>query len=118
VLSALAAGLGLYAGAALLGLAGRRALSPVYLTAAAAGGVIALAALWTLAAAAAPVATVLPLGLPWLGAHFRVDALSAFFLLIVNGAAVPISVYALEYGTHDDEPGRVLPFYIRSSSPP
>jgi hydrogenase-4 component B len=111
VLSALAAGLGLYAGAALLGLAGRRALFPVYLTAAVAGAVIALAALWALAAAAAPAATVLPLGLPWLGAHFRVDALSAFFLLIVNGAAVPISVYALEYGTHDDEPGRVLPFY-------
>jgi len=111
VLSALTVGLGLYAGAALLGLAGRRAPSPVYLTAAAAGGVIALAALWRLAAAAEPVAAVLPLGLPWLGAHFRIDALSAFFLLIVNGAAVLISLYALEYGRHDDEPGRVLPFY-------
>jgi formate hydrogenlyase subunit 3/multisubunit Na+/H+ antiporter MnhD subunit len=111
VLSALAAGLGLYAGAALVGLGGRRMLVPVYLTAAVAGALIALAALWTLASAAAPVAAVLPLGLPWLGGHFRVDALSAFFLLIVNGAAVLISLYALEYGTHDDEPGRVLPFY-------
>jgi formate hydrogenlyase subunit 3/multisubunit Na+/H+ antiporter MnhD subunit len=28
----------------------------------------------------APVATLaLPLGLPWVGSHFRVDALSAFF---------------------------------------
>ena len=26
----------------------------------------------------------LPLGLPWLGANFRVDALSAFFLVVVN----------------------------------
>jgi hypothetical protein len=31
----------------------------------------------------------LPIGLPWLGAHFRLDALSAFFLVVVNlgGAA-------------------------------
>ena len=29
-------------------------------------------------------ALVLPLGLPWIGAHFRVDALSAFFLVVVN----------------------------------
>src|SRR5262245_22339967 len=26
----------------------------------------------------------LALGLPWLGAHFRLDALSAFFLAVVN----------------------------------
>ena len=26
----------------------------------------------------------LPVGLPWLGAHFRLDALSAFFLVVVN----------------------------------
>ena len=26
-------------------------------------------------------AIVLPLGLPWVGAHFRIDALSAFFLV-------------------------------------
>ncbi|HMA08956.1 MAG TPA: hydrogenase 4 subunit B, partial [Ramlibacter sp.] len=31
------------------------------------------------------VATVrLPIGLPWLGAHFRLDCLSAFFLVVVN----------------------------------
>ena len=30
--------------------------------------------------AGAPVSITLPLGLPWLGAHFRLDALSAFFL--------------------------------------
>jgi hypothetical protein len=29
----------------------------------------------------------LPIGLPWLGAHFRLDALSAAFLIIVNLAA-------------------------------
>ena len=32
---------------------------------------------------------VMPVGLPWIGAHFRLDALSAFFLVVVNlgGAA-------------------------------
>ena len=54
---------------------------------------------------------MLPIGLPWLGAHFRIDALSAFFLLVVNGAGVLISLYAIEYTAHDAEPGRVLPFY-------
>ena len=27
-------------------------------------------------------ALTLPIGLPWLGAHFRLDALSAFFLVV------------------------------------
>ncbi|MGH7126852.1 MAG: hydrogenase 4 subunit B [Stellaceae bacterium] len=111
MLSALAVGLGLYAAAAVSGLAGRRMLEAVYLLAALAAGVIAIPALSVLILATPPEQSVLPLGLPWLGAHFRVDALSAFFLLVVNGAAVLISVYALEYGAHDDEPGRVLPFY-------
>jgi len=36
----------------------------------------------------APEAIVLPLGLPWIGANFRLDALSAVFVMIVNlGAA-------------------------------
>ena len=35
-----------------------------------------------------PLAAVLPLGIPWLGAHFRLDALAAFFLAVVSlGAA-------------------------------
>ena len=32
-------------------------------------------------------AIVLPLGIPWIGAHFRLDALSAFFLAVVASAA-------------------------------
>jgi len=36
---------------------------------------------------------------------------SAFFLLVVNGAGVLIGIYALEYGRHEAEPERVLPFY-------
>ncbi|MFO1035524.1 MAG: hydrogenase 4 subunit B [Geminicoccaceae bacterium] len=53
----------------------------------------------------------LPLGLPWLGAHLRVDALAAFFMLVVNLGAGIVSLYALGYGRDETEPRRVLPFY-------
>src|SRR5262249_46913783 len=58
-----------------------------------------------------PSAASLPLGLPWLGAHFRLDALSAFFLAVVNLGAAAASLFALGYGRHEDAPRRVLPFY-------
>jgi len=54
---------------------------------------------------------VLPLGVPWIGAHFREDALSAVFLAIVNIGAAGASLYALGYGRHETAPARVLPFY-------
>jgi hydrogenase-4 component B len=60
---------------------------------------------------AAEAVTALPLGLPWLGAHFRVDALAAFFLAVVNLAGAAASLYALGYGRHEEAPHRVLPFY-------
>ena len=53
----------------------------------------------------------LPLGLPWLGAHFRVDALSAFFLIVVNLGGAAASLFALGYGQHEHAPERVLSFY-------
>ena len=53
----------------------------------------------------------LPLGLPWLGAHFRLDALSAFFLIVVNLGGAAASLFALGYGQHEQSPERVLPFY-------
>ena len=53
----------------------------------------------------------LPLGLPWLGAHFRLDALATFFLIVVNLGGAASSVYALGYGRHESAPHRVLPFY-------
>ena len=56
-------------------------------------------------------AMVLPLGLPWLGAHFRVDSLAAFFLVVVNLGGAAASLYALGYGSHERAPQRVLPFY-------
>src|SRR6266487_3794778 len=58
-----------------------------------------------------PSVATLPLGIPWLGAHFRLDALSAFFLAVVNLGAAAASLFALGYGRHEDAPRRVLPFY-------
>jgi hydrogenase-4 component B len=58
-----------------------------------------------------PHALTLPLGLPWLGSHFRLDMLAAFFLVVVNLGAAVASLFAVGYGAHDPEPARVLPFY-------
>jgi formate hydrogenlyase subunit 3/multisubunit Na+/H+ antiporter MnhD subunit len=58
-----------------------------------------------------PSTTTLPLGLPWIGAHFRLDALSAFFLAVVDLGAAAASLFALGYGEHETERLRVLPFY-------
>lgn len=55
--------------------------------------------------------TVLPVGLPWLGAHLRLDALSAFFLVVIALGGATASLYAIGYGRHEHEPWRVLPFY-------
>jgi formate hydrogenlyase subunit 3/multisubunit Na+/H+ antiporter MnhD subunit len=70
-----------------------------------------IAAAAHLLGAAAPLSLTLPLGVPWLGAHFRLDALSAFFLLVVDLGALSASLFALGYGVHEEAPQRVLPFY-------
>ena len=67
--------------------------------------------LFALLNALAPQSTTLPLGLPWLGARFRLDALSALFLIVANLGGAAASVFGLGYGRHEHEPGRVLPFY-------
>lgn len=60
----------------------------------------------------AGVSTItLPLGLPWIGAHFRLDALSTFFLVVVNLGGALASLYGLGYGRHEAAPHRVLPFF-------
>ncbi len=56
-------------------------------------------------------ALTLPLGLPGTGALFRLDALSAFFLALVNGGGAAASLYGIGYGRHAAEPQRVLPFF-------
>jgi formate hydrogenlyase subunit 3/multisubunit Na+/H+ antiporter MnhD subunit len=82
----------------------------VYGTTAAVSAAGLATALAALVSDAAPT-IVLPLGLPWLGAHFRIDALSAFFLIVVNLGGAMASLYALGYGRHEDAPHRVLPFF-------
>ena len=54
---------------------------------------------------------VLPLGLPWLGAHFRLDALSTLFLVVVNLGGAAAALYGIGYGRHETAPARVLPFF-------
>src|SRR6516162_4469531 len=53
----------------------------------------------------------LPLGLPWIGARFRIDALAALFLVVVNLGGASASLFAIGYGRHEEVPSRVLPFY-------
>jgi hydrogenase-4 component B len=54
---------------------------------------------------------LLPLGLPWIGTHLRLDALSGFFLVLIGLGGAGASLFALGYGRHEAHPGRVLPFY-------
>src|SRR5262249_3004217 len=65
-----------------------------------------IVALFAMAAPAS--STVLPLGLPLIGARFRVDALSAFFLLVVDFGAAAACLYGIGYGRHEHEPQRVV----------
>jgi hydrogenase-4 component B len=69
------------------------------------------AALRLLDGEASPSELVLPVGLPWVGAHLRLDALAAFFLVVVNLGGATASLYGLGYGRHEETPGRVLPFF-------
>jgi hydrogenase-4 component B len=72
---------------------------------------MAFAGMQLLDAAAGAPALQLPVGLPWIGARFRMDALSAFFLVLANLGAAGASLFAIGYGAHEQAPGRVLPFY-------
>ena len=74
-------------------------------------GFLLLVAIGALAFGGRGEPLVLPLGLPWVGARFQIDALSAFFLVVVNLAAAASSLYALGYGRHEHDPERVLPFF-------
>jgi formate hydrogenlyase subunit 3/multisubunit Na+/H+ antiporter MnhD subunit len=85
-----------------LGVAGLAALHRLHFVARvlfpAGGGVAllvaaaALPALW-----GAPQAVVLPIGLPGLPFHFRLDGLSAFFLVVLGGTAAGVSLFSAGY---------------------
>src|SRR6266702_3691367 len=84
----------------------------VYAASLAASFVLLAGALARLVADPGQVSTLtLPIGLPGLGAHFRLDALSAFFLGMANLGGSAASLYALGYGRHETAPRRVLPFF-------
>ncbi|MDP2759307.1 MAG: hydrogenase 4 subunit B [Sideroxyarcus sp.] len=55
-----------------------------------------------LALSAAPETLVLPLGLPDLPFHLRLDSLSAFFLILLGAASVGISLFGCGYFRHLD----------------
>src|SRR5512138_1560351 len=92
---------------------GRASMSPaVYLVALLASAIALGAAIWSLVAGATlPQTLRLPIGLPWLGTHFRLDALAAAFLIVVNLGGATASLYGLGYGRHEIDPRRVLPFF-------
>jgi hydrogenase-4 component B len=70
------------------------------------------AALYDLVTAAGPSPElILPLGLPWIGAHFRLDPLAAAFLVVINLGTAAASLFGLGYGRHEEAPERILPFY-------
>jgi formate hydrogenlyase subunit 3/multisubunit Na+/H+ antiporter MnhD subunit len=92
--------------------AGRRpAASGIVYAASLAASLVALLVALNQLIAGASSSLVLPLGLPWVGAHFRFDALAAFFLVVVNLGGAAGSLFALGYGRHEPTPERVLPFF-------
>lgn len=64
------------------------------------GAVLAIAA--CLAIAAPPGEAILPLGLPDLPFHLRIDALSAFFLVLLGCASTAISLFSAGYFRSSD----------------
>src|SRR2546427_13185001 len=87
--------------------------SPIVYAASLAASLMLLAgALVRLVADPGQVSTLtLPIGLPGLGAHFRLDALSAFFLVVADLGGSAASLYALGYGRHETAPRRGLPVF-------
>src|SRR5712691_1413019 len=105
----LPAATGLWCVLGFLGLAGlavavgrRKIATPFIYGGSLAVALVALgAALTCFLSSGPPWTLVLPIGLPGIGARFRVDALSAFFLVVVNLGAAATSFYALGYGRHE-----------------
>jgi len=53
----------------------------------------------------------LPLGLPWIGVNLRLDELAAAFLIIIGLGGAGASLYAIGYDRHEEDPGRIIPFF-------
>ena len=68
------------------------------------------AGLGRLIAGGPPPELTLPIGLPWLGMHFRLDALSAFFVVVVDLGGLLAMLFAVGYARDEPAPRRALPF--------
>ena len=101
-----------------LGLAGtvrtrRPVATPIYLAAATVSAglaVIGISRLALLAGSGAEI-LILPIGLPWLGIHLRLDGLSALFLVIVNLPAALVALFAVGYARHGDPAPRIAALF-------
>ncbi len=83
---------------------------PLYALAALACLITLIAALGALLTAAPDAASrlVLPVGLPDIRSHLRLDGLSALLLVIVNTGGVAACVFGIGYDAHAAQPARVL----------
>ena len=97
----------------------RKSYAPalVYGCALAISAAMLIAALTQLVGGITGGGAVLPLGLPWIGARFLVDPLSAFFLVIVNLGGSAASLYGLgDGGSERSLVSACCLFFRRSSS--
>src|SRR5262245_59734795 len=85
--------------------------TPVVYTLSLAASLVALGNAFSHLVTADVAILTLPIGLPDVGARVRLDALAAFFLVVVNLGGAAASLYALGYGRHEPSPLRVLPFF-------
>ncbi|GBD43335.1 Hydrogenase-4 component B [bacterium HR40] len=83
----------------------------VYGATAVASAIGFLTVLVFLSSGSPPAAVVLPLGLPWIGAHLRLDPLAAWFLLVLHLGSAAASLFALGYDAEPPRPRAVLPAY-------
>ncbi|MBF0153115.1 MAG: hydrogenase 4 subunit B [Magnetococcales bacterium] len=58
-----------------------------------------------------PLKSSFHMGLPWIGVQYRLDALAAFFLLVINLGGSMASLFGIGYGAHAERPLRILPMY-------
>ncbi len=73
-----------------------------------AAGALVLAVTGVASLGQAPTVAVLPLGLPELPFHLRLDALSAFFLILLGAVAFGISCFGVGYFQHMEARGLSL----------
>src|SRR5689334_20086651 len=87
-----------------------RALALVYPVTALAAIAVGIVDLHVLLAGSEAAAR-LPIGLPTIGLHLRLDALSAFFGVVINGGVVAASVYGMGLDRTSEVTPRVEPLF-------